>query len=84
MLELCGAGGTRRGLETSWRIAQLLEQRPGVFQVGGVEAFGEPVVDVGEHRARLVAMTLCRGASVRVALQCEVPTTCYSACGKRR
>jgi hypothetical protein len=27
------------------------------FQVGGVEAFGEPVVDIGEHRARLVATT---------------------------
>ena len=31
---------------------QLVEQRLGVFEVGGVEAFGEPVVDVGEHRAR--------------------------------
>jgi hypothetical protein len=25
-----------------------------VFQVGGIEATGEPVVDVGEHRAPLV------------------------------
>jgi hypothetical protein len=40
--------------------AQLIEERLGVLQVGGVEALGEPVIDVGEHRARLVAMTLLR------------------------
>ena len=27
----------------------FFEQRLGVLQVGGVEALGEPVVDVGEH-----------------------------------
>src|SRR5208337_3093072 len=36
-------------------ITQFLQQRPGVFEIGGVEALGEPVVDVGEHRARIVA-----------------------------
>src|SRR5215469_7329625 len=35
--------------------AQFVEQRLGVLQVGGVEAFGEPVVDLAEHRARLLA-----------------------------
>src|SRR5271156_2144705 len=30
----------------------------GVFQIAGVETFGEPVVDFGEHRARLVVTTL--------------------------
>jgi len=35
--------------------AQLLEQRLGVLQVGGVELLREPVVDFSEHRARLVA-----------------------------
>src|SRR6516164_9633443 len=34
---------------------QFVQQRLGVFKVRGVEAFGEPVVDFGEHRARLVA-----------------------------
>jgi hypothetical protein len=38
--------------------SQFVEQRVGVLQVGGVEAFGEPVVDLGEHRARLVALAL--------------------------
>jgi len=34
--------------------AQLVQQRPGVLQVSGAEALGEPVVDVGEHSARFV------------------------------
>ena len=38
--------------------SQFLEQSLCVFQVGGIEAFGEPVVDGGEHRARLVATAL--------------------------
>jgi hypothetical protein len=32
---------------------QLHQQRLGVLQVGGVEAFGKPAVDLREHRARL-------------------------------
>jgi hypothetical protein len=43
----------------SWTlIGQLVEQSLGVFEVGGVEAFGEPTVDCGEHRPRLLATTL--------------------------
>ena len=45
--------------------AQLLEQRLGVLQIGGVEAFGEPAVDLGEHRARFVAEALSFRAIVR-------------------
>src|SRR5271155_4828991 len=51
---------TRAAIGTAPSAAQLVEQRLGVLQVGGVEAFGEPVVDVGEHRARLVALALLR------------------------
>jgi len=40
--------------------AQLVEQRLGLFQVGSVEALGEPAVDVGEHRARFVTAILRR------------------------
>src|SRR2546430_6741374 len=39
-------------------IAHLDEQRLGILQVGGVEALGEPTIDVGEHRARLAAAIL--------------------------
>ena len=36
-------------------IVQLIDQDLCVLQIGGIEAFGEPVVDFGEHRARLIA-----------------------------
>ena len=39
---------------------QLVEQCLGVFQVRGVEALGEPAVNLGEHCARLFAMALFR------------------------
>jgi len=48
---------------------QLFKQGLGVFQVGGIEAFGEPVVDLGEHRAGLVA-TILRGEKAREARGC--------------
>ena len=35
--------------------AQFVEQGLRVFEVGGIEALGEPTVDLDEHRARLVA-----------------------------
>jgi hypothetical protein len=38
--------------------AQLIEEGFGVDEVGGVEAFGEPFVDVAEHRAGLFALAL--------------------------
>src|ERR1700730_8609390 len=34
---------------------QLLHQRLGVLEIGGIEAFGEPIVDFGEHRPRFLA-----------------------------
>ena len=39
-------------------VAQFFEQRFGLFQILGVEALGEPVVDFGEHYSRLVTTTL--------------------------
>ena len=38
--------------------AQLIDQRLRFLQIGGIEAFSEPVVDRSEHRARLVATVL--------------------------
>jgi hypothetical protein len=38
--------------------AESFEQCFRLFQIGSVEAFGEPVVDVGEHDARLVWVAL--------------------------
>ena len=42
---------------------QLFEERVGVFQIGGIEALREPVVDFAQHRARFVATTLVREQS---------------------
>jgi hypothetical protein len=39
---------------------KFVEQRLGVLQVAGSEALGESCVDFGEHRARLVALSLLR------------------------
>src|ERR1700758_2205866 len=41
---------------------KFVEQPLGILQVGGVEAFGEPGVDFGEHRARLVGPALVSAA----------------------
>src|SRR5215467_3709523 len=40
---------------SAWLLIQLIQQSLGVLQVGSVEALGEPVVDFGELRARLIA-----------------------------
>jgi hypothetical protein len=37
---------------------QFVQERLGVFEIGGVETFGEPVVDLGEYRARLITAIL--------------------------
>src|SRR5438034_2681418 len=43
----------------SWRCCgQLVEQRPGGSQIGGVEAFGKPAKDSRERLARLVPLAL--------------------------
>ena len=36
-------------------VPQLIQQRGGILQVAGVEALGEPVVDLRKHRAGLFA-----------------------------
>jgi len=41
------------------RLKELpVQQRLGVDEIACVEALGKPVVDVGEHRARLIATAL--------------------------
>src|SRR6266851_3093517 len=52
---------------------ELVEEGLGVLQVGGIEALGEPVVDVGEHRARLVAMVLPREQPSETHRRAQLP-----------
>jgi hypothetical protein len=47
-------------MSPSRSTTQFVEEGLGVFEVGGVEAFCEPVVNFGEHRARLFAIALSR------------------------
>ncbi len=49
------------------RSSKFVEQRLRVFQIGSVEALGEPVVDVGERRARF-ERSPCLACSMPLAL----------------
>jgi hypothetical protein len=49
----------------------LVEQRPCVFEIGGVEALREPAVDVGEHRASFVAAALFPSTCARLILSID-------------
>src|SRR6266481_713628 len=55
---LCSAGFSAPHVEQFTSRTQLVEQRLRVFQISGVEALGEPAVDLGQHRARFVATAL--------------------------
>ena len=46
------------GSDAAYLPAQFIEQRLGVFQVGGVEALGEGVVDVGQCLVSLSLLAL--------------------------
>src|SRR5215469_1518681 len=49
---------TVRRFESGIKGGQFLEQRLSLFQIGGIKPFGEPAVNCGEHRARLIAAAL--------------------------
>ena len=50
--------GLECGLVKHRSLSQLGEQFPGIPEIGGVEALGEPAVDGREHVARLAPPTL--------------------------
>ena len=45
-------------------VAQFIQQRPGVLQIGGVGTLGKPAVNFGEHRARFVPTPLMLGMEI--------------------
>ena len=59
--------------------SQFVEQSLGVLQVGGVEALGEPAVDLGEHRTRFVATALLLEQPREVRGRAQFPTTSCAA-----
>jgi hypothetical protein len=57
----CGSSGQAlpiKGEALGNRAAEFIEQSLGLLQIGGIESFGEPVVDFSQHRAGLSAMAL--------------------------
>ena len=58
---------------TSLSGAQLVEQGFGVLQVRGVEALGEPVVDLRKHRAGLVAPALLYDETSKAGRRSQLP-----------
>src|SRR5216683_1779083 len=61
--------------------AQFAEQRLGVFQIGQVETLGEPAVDVGEHRARLVGLALPLEQAGKADRRAQFEKSCLLAAG---
>jgi hypothetical protein len=57
-----------------FRATEFFEQGFRLFQIGGVETFGEPVVDSGEYRAGFVttASSYQYFLEVAQALACDV------------
>src|SRR6266851_5766679 len=53
--------------------AQFIKQRLRVLQIDGVEALGEPAVDVREHSARLVATALLREQPCEARRRAQLP-----------
>jgi hypothetical protein len=54
-------------------LAQLIEQCFRIFEIGGIESFGEPVVDFREHSARLIAPLLARQQPRKAGYRTQFP-----------
>src|SRR6516225_1389374 len=50
--------GGYSSLRGNRRLSQFVEQRLGLFEVGGIEAFGKPAEDWGEQGSRLLRPAL--------------------------
>src|SRR6516165_9010986 len=58
---------------------QFLEQRLSFFQIGGIETFCEPIVDVSEHCTRIVAAALIREQASKAHTCAQSPRCCAHA-----
>jgi len=71
LLWLPGGGDRTAGACPS--AVQFIEQRLGVFQIGGIEALSEPAVDFGEHCTCFVAVILLREQAGKARRGAELP-----------
>src|SRR6202040_432803 len=58
------------------RLSQLIEQRLGLFEVGGIEAFGEPAEDWGEQGGRLLRPALLAAQAGEACRAAQFPGLC--------
>jgi len=56
--------------------SQFIEQRLRLFQIGGIEAFGEPAIDLGEEIAGLVAAATIAPEVGEFGRRLQLPTLC--------
>jgi hypothetical protein len=76
--------------ESSRYLVELFERRLGIFQVGGIEALSEPVVDVCQHRAAFSATAFagqqsgeaCSG--LKLLDSCPLGPSNIDSCAKER
>jgi hypothetical protein len=68
------AASSISSLRSNGGLGQFVEQRLGLFEVGGIEAFGKPAEDGGEQGSRFAA---CRAVGVggRGSLRRAIPRT---------
>jgi hypothetical protein len=62
-----------KGVPAGVALRQCLQQRPGLLQIGGVKALGEPAVDWRQQLARfgLLVLLLPQAAQASGRPQCE-------------
>ena len=82
-LDLCTSSPPQRrliggylSLRGNGRLGQLVEQRLGLFEVGRVEAFGEPAEDWGEQGDRLLRPGLLSAQAGEAHRAAQFPGLC--------
>src|SRR5262245_8997966 len=80
-----GRGNTPTGslptYEETSGSRQLIEQCPGLLQVGGVKPFGEPVVDLGQELAGFSALVLLLPQATQAQRRPQLQRLCLLAAG---
>ena len=63
-------------LRGNGRLGQVVEQRLGLFEVGGIEAFGKPAEDWGEQGSRLLRPALLSAQAGEAHRTAQFPGLC--------
>jgi len=63
------------------RLGQFVEQHLGLFEVGGIDAFGEPPEDWGEQDSRLLRPALLSAQAGEAHRTAQFPGLCVLPAG---